>query len=248
MTIYSIPLDPKATARMLGWAAVLVILASVAGQVLVLFVDDPVARKIAGFLYVDEEENVPTGFAVFLLLLASLLLAAIAKLEGQRGGHWTLHWTILACGFGVMAIDEAWSFHEKLIRPGREMLGNADLGIFFYGWVLFGIALVALLVPIFFRFVFGLPAATRNGFLVSAFLFISGAIGAELAAGRFNELHALHEAGDAQGMRQFQYSLISSAEECLEFAGVIVFIRTLLLHMAASYREIAVRLAPDGGI
>ncbi len=244
MQANTIRLDPNTVGRVLGITGLAILLASVTGQAAALVVDDDLVREAADFLYVDNERNLPTGFAVLLLLFASLLLAVIATLERQSGGRWARHWAALAVGFGLMAVDEAWSFHEKLIGPGRELLGGAgELGIFFYAWVLFGIALILLLAPFFMRFVISLPAVTRNRFLLAACLFVGGAIGTELVAGNFNELHGLHEKRGDYGIRHFQYSLLATAEEGLEFAGSIVFIRALLLQIAGTWGEVRFSLA-----
>jgi len=244
MKEFVIPCDPARITRVLAFVALAILLASIAGQVAATWLEGDAVRSFAKFLHVDEEKNLPTGFAVLLLLFAALLLATVAALEGRSGGRWTAHWTLLCAGFALMAVDEAWSLHERLIAPGRRLLGGGDdLGIFFYGWVVFGIALVLVLTPVFLRFILALPRATRNRFILAGFLFVGGAIGAELVAGAFNELHGLHEDRYGYGMRHLQYSLIATVEEGLEFAGTIVFIRALLLHVAGAYGEVRLRFS-----
>lgn len=246
MNARTITCDPDAVARALAWAALAILLGSVAGQVVASLLDHALIRGAADFLHVDDEQNLPTGFAVLLLLSASVLLFTITALESQSNGHWAGYWALLAVGFAVMAVDEAWSFHERLIRPGRELLGGGDLGVFFYAWVLFGIALLLVLTPVFLRFVVNLPRSTRNRFIAAGLLFVGGAIGTELVAGFFNEHYGLHEQKGGYGGKHLQYSLIATVEEGLEFAGSIVFIRALLLHMGLSYGEVNVRWSMAG--
>lgn len=233
--------NPDYVVRLLAIVAILILAASVAGRFAALHAESELIRQIADFLYVDNEKNLPTAFAVLLLLSATLLLALVATLEHGSRSPWTWHWAALAAGFGLMTVDEAWSLHEKLIDPGRALLGDAELGIFFYAWVLFAIALLPLLAALFMRFVLGLDAATRNRFLLAGALFVGGAVGLELVAGQFNELHDLKKAKDDYGPRYFQYSLLATVEEGLEFAGSIVFIRALLLHVAARFGQVLFR-------
>lgn len=237
----TVSIDPNAVTRILGFAALAILLASVAGQVVATYLDSHFARLVAEFLYVDVETNLPTGFAVLLLLFATILLATVTTLERQSGGRWVRHWALLTAGFAVMAIDEAWSLHERLIGPGRELLGGGELGIFFYAWVVFAIALLLILAPVLLRFVVSLPAATRMRFIVAGVLFVGGAIGAELVAGLFNEHFGLHQDKGGYGVRHLQYSFIATIEEGLEFAGSILFIRALLLHLVSEYGEIRFR-------
>ena len=235
--------DPALITRALALAALLILLLSVTGQLAATYVDGAYVRAVAAFLHVDEEKNLPTAFAVLLLLFAACLLAAIAALEHRSEGRWAWHWSLLAAGFALMAIDEAWSFHERLIAPGRRLLGGGELGIFFYAWVLFAIGLLVLLAPVFLRFVIALPRATRNRVILAGVLFVGGAIATELVAGAFNEAHGLHEDRYGYGLRHLQYSLLATLEEGLEFAGSIVFIRALMLHIAGAWGEIRFRLA-----
>jgi hypothetical protein len=236
-----ITIDPESIARALGLTALVVLIASIGGQVATTYLEIPFVRTAAAFLYVDNEKNLPTAFAVFLLLFAFLLLATVATLERQARGSWARHWALLTAGFAVMAIDEAWSLHERLIRPGRTLLGGGEHGVFFYAWVLFGIALLIVLVPVFLRFLISLPAATRTRFIAAGALFVGGAIGTELLAGLFNEHFGLHLDKGGYGVRHLQYSFIATVEEGLEFAGSIFFIRALLLYCAEQYGGVLFR-------
>ncbi|MCL7939979.1 hypothetical protein M8009_06650 [Halomonas sp. ATCH28] len=187
---------------------------------------------VVRLFYVDDEKNIPTGFSTFLLLFAALLLAVITVLKRKKTGSPVSHWAILSCGFLFMAVDEAWSFHERLIKPVSQLLGDDNLGIFYYAWVIPGIALVLVLALFFLGFWLRLPAKTRLTFLMAATLYIGGSIGVELIGGHFAEMH---------GQRNFTYSMIATVEESLEMAGVIIFIWALLVYIADSYKEVRFR-------
>jgi hypothetical protein len=126
-----------------------------------------------------------------------------------------------------MAIDEAFQFHERLNIPVGTLLGDGSLGIFYFPWVIPGIALVSVLGLYFLRFLLHLPATTRLRFLMAATIFIGGAIGVELIGSSHAELH---------GYENWTYSMIATLEESLEMAGLIVFIWALLNYCAHNYK------------
>jgi hypothetical protein len=113
-----------------------------------------------------------------------------------------------------MAYDEAFQVHERLNIP-VGMHSDGSLGVFYFPWVIPGIALVFVLGLHFLRFWLHLPVATRLRFLMAATFYIGGAIGVELIGSRHAELH---------GYENWTYSMIATLEESLEMAGLIVFI------------------------
>jgi hypothetical protein len=135
-----------------------------------------------------------------------------------------------------MAIDEAFQFHERLNIPVGTLLGDGSLGIFYFPWVIPGIALVSVLGLYFLRFLLHLPAATGLSFLMAATLYIGGAIGVELIGSSHAELH---------GYENLTYSMIATLEESLEMAGLIVFIWALLNYCADNYKKGDSGLVPN---
>jgi hypothetical protein len=231
MVINQISLNPSLIARVLGAVAFLLVLASIGGQLMVYLTGHD-AYGLVWLLYVDTEKNIPTGFSTLLLLFATLLLVVIALFKRKQNDRFRLHWATLSFGFLVMAADEAWSFHERLIKPLRGVLGDGNLGVFYNAWVIPGIALVLVLALFFSRFLSHLPAKMKLTFLMAATLYIGGAIGVELIGGRFDELH---------GTGNLAYSMIVTVEEALEMVGVITFIWALLVYIADHYREVRFR-------
>jgi hypothetical protein len=232
MVINQISLNPSSIARVLGAVAFLLVLASIGGQLTAYLTGHAHVYGLVRLFYVDAENNIPTDFSTLLLLFAALLLAVITVLKRKQTGSPVSHWAILSFGFLFMAADEAWSFHEMLIKPVGKLLGDDNLGVFYFAWVIPGIALVLVLALFFLRFLLHLPAKTRLTFLMAATLYIGGAIGVELIGGRFAELH---------GTRNLMYSMIVTVEESLEMAGVIIFIWALLVYIADNYKEVRFR-------
>lgn len=232
-----IGLSPSATSRALSIAAVLLVLASIGGQVAKYFLGHGQLLGLVPLFYVDEEKNLPALFSTLLLLCSASLLAVIAILKKQQESPDASKWAILAGGFLFMSVDEGWSIHEQLAEPFHGLLGGNDLGISHYAWVIPGIAVVLILVPFFVSFLLRLPATPRFRFIVAGALYIGGAIGLELVGGYYDKFH---------GHENFTYSMIATIEESLEIAGLIVFIRALLEYLADNYRDVQFLLRDSG--
>lgn len=233
MTINHITLSPLKITRALGVAALLLVLASITGQLTKYVLGHDFVYGLIRLFYVDYENNIPSYFSASLLLLAALLLALITALKKAAHAAYGFQWALLSFTFLYMAIDEAASIHELLIGPMRGLLGQQAGGIFFFAWVIPGIAVAMVFGLSYLKFLLHLPAKTRGRFVIAATLYLGGAIGMELIGGRYADLH---------GMENLAYSMTATVEESLEMAGVIVFIYTLLNYIADNYQEIRLRL------
>jgi hypothetical protein len=238
VAINPIRLSPSAVARVLGAVAFLLVLASIVGQLAKYLLGFDRVYGLVHLFYVNDEQNIPTVFSVLLLFCAALLLTVITVLKKTEKDPDVTRWAILAFGFLCMAVDEASSIHEKLITPVRGLLGDGPFGIFYFAWVIPGIAVVCVLTLFFLRFLWRLPAKTRFTSVIGATLFIGGVIGIELAGGRYAELHS---------EENLTYSMITALEESLEMAGLIVFIYALLKYIADNYKEVQFRFDDFAG-
>jgi general stress protein CsbA len=227
-----ITLSPSFITRVLGTTALLLVLASVAGRL---------ASSLAGYdsmygplwlINVDEEQNIPTGFSTLLLFFSALILTVITLLKKYQRDPFGRYWVILSLGFLAMAFDEAFSFHERLTKPVRMILGSEHLGYFHFAWVIPAGILVLFLGLFFLRFLLNLPVKTRFAFFMAAILYVGGAVGIEIIEGFLLKLTRM---GD------LAYSMMSAFEEGLEMAGIIFFIRALLIYLAENYPEVVFR-------
>ena len=232
IAINQISLNPSAIARILGAVAFFLLLASIGGQFVKYVLGHNSVKGLVSLFYLDNERNIPAYFSVLLMLFAALLLVVIAVLSGKQRAPHVLKWAILSFGFLLMAFDEAFSAHERLVVPVRTLLGNSDYGVFYFAWVIPGMALVLALALFFRKFLLHLPARTSLRFIMAATIYIGGTIGLELIGGRHAELHST---------QNLTYSMIVAIEESLEMAGLIVFIWALLKHCADSFKEVRFR-------
>ena len=168
----------------------------------------------------DREMNFPTLYTVILLIICATFLKQIAILEKNHQIFLIKYWKTLSFIFIFLAFDEALQIHEILIIPG---LGKKLPGIFHFVWVItYGIA-VAILGLYLAKFTFNLPKKIQRLFLLSASLYIGGALGMEMLEGLW-----VRRAG---GMQNLVYSLLASTEEMMEIIGLIIFSYSLIIYL-----------------
>lgn len=190
-----------------------------------------VLPKLVKAFSVDLELNVPVFFSMLLLLFASLLLALTARLQRRLADQPAFHWALLSLGFLFMAFDEIVSAHEKLIEPMRAILGGTSLGIFYYAWVVPAVVLLLALGVIFLRFWLRLPSKTRFRFALAGILYVGGAVGMEMVNGAYFEIYG----------RDLAYIGLTTVEESLEIAGLVLFNWALLDHIGRMTRKLELK-------
>lgn len=172
-------------------------------------------------LDVDVERSLYTWYSQLLLAgVAVLLLDTGTKL---RRGDWFVgaQWLALSAIFGLLSVDEALSLHELASERLHLILGTS--GFLAFAWVIPAavICLVGLAAAI--PFLLRLPARVRTLMILSAGLFLFGAIGMEMVGakvfwGNGNDLSAL------------AYRLSVAVEEGFEGLGVLVFLHSHLIY------------------
>lgn len=191
-----------------------------AGVYITLYTDLPkVEEHLVRLVDLDKERNIPAYYSALSLLFAGLVLGYISGVK-RRGQEEYKLWLALAVIFVFLSVDEAVSFHELLSGPVRSLL-NLD-GVFYLAWVVpYGLFAVVLFV-FYIRFLLQLPRQTMFAFILSGFIYISGAVGFELLGSSYYEMSNVHDTS---------YFLISTVEELLEMIGVAIFIYALLSYI-----------------
>ena len=159
---------------------------------------------------VDQENNLPTWFSQFLLILASALLWICAGKETAEKRPFHGHWYVLSAGFLLMAIDEVAGMHESI---------NS---VIIMTWAKPAAFLVLVIGLAFVPFLLQLPRATALLFGVAGAVFLTGAVGAEIGGNAMVRDSLENTLG---------YKLNTMAEESLEMFGVILFLWALLRYM-----------------
>ncbi|HSK11475.1 MAG TPA: hypothetical protein VK911_17960 [Vicinamibacterales bacterium] len=207
----------RTVAMLLALAIAALTVASLTGQILRFYFGHDYVFGLVSLFNVNREANVPTWYATATLLGASLLLWLIARVSRAAGERDARYWLWLSLLFLYVSADESMSLHEQLnvhLRPQTFLPG-----LLYFGWVVAGVAAVAVLGFLYARFLMRLAPPVRRLFFLAAALFVGGALGVEMLGAR----HVYHH-----GAENMEYALIATLEEVMEMAGVAVFIYALL--------------------
>ena len=219
-TSLSLSISAIAIVRLLGIIGLYLVIASTMGQLYQRFISQERFRRLVDLLYVDAEKNIPTAYSFLILVICSILLAIIAFVHNRNRDRYAKHWQGLSILFLALAMDEFCSFHELASHVTRNSLKTN--GIFYFAWVIPGMAFLSVFVLAYLKFTLSLPRKTRLGFIVSGAVFVLGAIGMELIGGYFFQFY---------GRDNLIYIVIATVEEMLEMSGIIIFIYNLLEYM-----------------
>jgi hypothetical protein len=177
------------------------------------------------------EQTVAAWLSSMLMLLCALVLIQIATTTRRISHAYRRHWLILGFIFLGLSMDEAVGFHEMTINPMRALFDTG--GVFLYAWVIPALGFVALVGTAYLGFLLHLQPAVRNRFLIAGALFVGGAIGFEMLEGAAAGFYAAHP---------LIYETAVHLEDSCEFAGILLFLNTLLRHLQHCTREVTIRL------
>ncbi|MEW5766923.1 MAG: hypothetical protein AB1797_04760 [bacterium] len=228
---HTFTLSPGKITQVLIFVAVCLFLASLTGNFCTYYLGHDRLKGLIPLFDVDEENNIPTWYSAFILLLCSILLAVIAAAKKIDRAHYVAHWKFLAFIFLFLSMDEVICLHERTY-PLRSVLKNTAGGFLYYPWVIFGTAFVLIVGLVYLKFLANLPAKTRYLFLIGGALYVGGAIGVEVFTGHYYELYGL-------GML---YAMLTTLEEFFEMLGIIVFIYALTLYISSYVKNLYLRI------
>jgi hypothetical protein len=215
-----VPVHPGRFARASGLVVVLLLAASLAGQLHARWIGESRTRGLAAFVDVNREENLPTAVSTLALLLASGLAAAIAAERRRAAWRQALGWMGLAVIFAYLAVDEIGRLHERYRLPwttAPRSMAEARVA----PWIVIGVVVVVVVGLTYLPFLACLPSRTRARFVAAGIAFVGGAIGVEL-------LDDLLVAGGVYSKRGFLHAVATTVEEGLEMAGVLVYLHAQL--------------------
>lgn len=185
------------------------------------------------FLDLDIEQNLPTFYSVLTIEFAALLLFIIYLYHKQNNHAFQWAWLGLAIIFAFLGLDESTKIHENV----GDIIGATfdATGIFYFPWVLpYGIALIFLSI-IYIPWLISLPTSTRIQFIISAIVFLAGAVGMEM-------LSAIH--AEQTSVDSYEYIRAYTIEETLEMLGIVIFIHALIRYICKMMSTVTIEFTP----
>lgn len=197
-------------------------LASLLQDLILHFGTSPDHSSKIWLLDVDFERSVFTWISVLALFVAASILFQISREALVEKSRFRWHWCFLALIFFALSFDEFSSIHEKVSALLAARLSHT--GLFYFAWAAPAGLLSLLGLAIFVPFIRSFPPRLAVLLVVSAIVFLSGAVVMEMIGGAIAE---------AEGVESIRYRLMANIEEGAELAGVLIFIYALL-----AYREL----------
>jgi len=220
-----IHLRPRKVGIILGTIALFLAIQSLFNEFLIeTFIgndSDSILVLVLDLFSVNLEESIPTWYSTINLLIASGLLALIAINSYKQREKFRYHWFGLALLFLYLSMDEGAVIHEILADP-LQMHFNTS-GFLSFGWQIVAFPLVVILGVVYLRFIYQLPSRIRNLIIISALLYVGGALIIEgISANQWYLDDGI----------SLSYLAIATVEELFEMLGVVTFIYTLLSYIA----------------
>lgn len=228
-------LSPKKIALVLGVIALLLaIIYGVLFYINSAFDISRVSRSFIELFNLDAEVSISTWFSQTLLLIIALLLGWIAVWRHREKAKKLeiVEWSALSAIALFMSIDDGAAVHEKFSMFIEQYIGDMTGTFFYFSWVILGMAIIALMVLVFFRLWWSLPAKTKWLLALGGAMFVSGSIGMEMLAGHQMSIEGMDDT----------YRLIVLGEESLEMFGSVVAIYALMDFMTSQKMSLEMRV------
>jgi len=180
-------------------------------------VGDPDKFDFIRMFDLDMERNVPTLFSSLILAMSAFCFYLLSISTEETLAKKSRYWLGLSFVFIFLSFDESAKIHEKLGDFTENYIDAS--GYLHYPWVISYGILVLILGLLYMKFFWKMEKKVFISFMLSAFIFLSGAVGFELLGANESSLH---------GTNSLMYSILYTIEESLEMFGVIYLLWILL--------------------
>jgi len=203
--------------------ALILILIHIIILIIYFKINDPKVFDFVRMFDLDMERNIPTLFSSFLFAISSFLLYLLSKMENENYKYWIG----LSIIFLFLSFDESAKIHEQ-IGDYTEHFVDATNYLYYPWFISYSIGIFIIFL-FYFKFFFKMGKKTFLSFILSAMIFITGAIGFDILGA--NEAFVNSE-------ETILYCLYYTIEESLEMFGLIYFISILSNLITEKYKEV----------
>jgi hypothetical protein len=197
-------------------------------------------NDVAWYFNVGLEQNIPTLYSVLIWSTAAAITGLIARFEVSEKTPFKGRWRALSLIFLFLAFDEGMTFHEHIGDLTEEYLTPIDwiapTGYLYFIWVLPYGGLVMLLAGLYAPFLDALPSRTKWGLILSAAVFLGGAMGIEMISASVYETKTVRHS--------VLYAVLYSIEEFFEMLGVALLNYFMLDYLRARVPTLSLSLRP----
>ena len=206
-----------------GLTAVVMVLTLVG--LAVRFIELAAGRRFAILMSFDPggDVSVHTWYSTGALFFCALLLGVIGLHAVSRHDRFRWHWLVLGLIFAALSIDEVACIHERMGGHLANLMFGKTHGVFYFNWVIPGMAAVLLVGLPYLKFLAHLPRSTGRQIIIAAAIFVGGAIGVEMFNSQYVEVN---------GADNMTFMLGTAFEEFLEMIGIVIFLHALLSYLA----------------
>jgi hypothetical protein len=170
--------------------------------------------------YVGAEFNFPSWFSSLSLMSSTIVIALIAYVLYRQHKPYVLHWVGLSGLFILFGLDEFLTIRETVGTLLGTFFRLTD--IFYFSWPVLGLLGVTVISIVYWRFVAELPPRTRQLFILSVIVIVSGAMGVEIVRHYYKLIY---------GQANWGYEFIEYVEKALELSGMGLFFYTFVLQL-----------------
>jgi hypothetical protein len=224
MTSFTTTISAKRITRSLFTAIAVLGIAHLIGLTIRCLIPQPIVIHLCQFVNLDRERNLPTLFAVGLLLLNAVLFFVIHR-NSKTFRERRLVWPLLGITFTFLGIDEFSALHEELSVPLRQLF-HTDGGVLYHAWLIPYIIGTLVIATIVLPTIVKLRASIREWMILAIMLYGTGAIGFEMLTGLLHYLAA---------GPNFLYGLIVGTKKILEMSGLVTLTYALLTLIEKQY-------------
>lgn len=234
--MFQVTIRPRKTALFFLTIVVLLTVLHCIALTVFFSTENSTLLELTGYFDLDVEKNIPSFYSAFAILLCSLLFFCLALLEKKQQAR-RYYWLGLAAVFLFLSVDEAFALHEELGDLTEAYLQRTGFlhvsGLLYFPWIIPYSLLTTILGLLYFRFIFRLPRKTTVLLILSAIIFLTGAVAFDMLGGREAELH---------GYYTLIYTVLYTIEEFLEMNGIVLLMYTLLDYIEQQYGHLCFSL------